>query len=125
MRKRNFAFCLDNLFWWIVYLLPVFAWLIYLSSLQYQGASVLSFGDFMCSNLFWPVENNIFLTTIQSIFGSDGILPLFDYGMLELDGVLYYLSYFVTVYFVHLCIDVIMLLPRLVMRAMDKLGGQD
>lgn len=125
MRKRNFSFALDNLLWWIIYLLPIFGYLITLSSgiLVDNGSYIypLSFGEFLNSvNFVQILSGNIIHSTLLSIFGSNGIVPIFFDG----SSFLLYFSYFVGVYFIHLCVDVIMLLPRLVMHAMDKFGGE-
>ena len=119
MRKKNFAFALDNLFWFIVYLLPIFAYLIHLSTV----GNVSTFYDFFTSNILLVDVNNVFISSITGIFGTGGVLPLFDTSSPSAMGVVVYLSYFVLTYFVHFCVDVLMLLPRLLMNCMDKFGG--
>lgn len=119
MRKRNFSFALDNLLWWFVYLLPIFGWLFSLILAQ----EVIPFTTFITDTFsFSLAADNIITSTIWSIFGTDGILPLL--GNVD-SGFLIYIGYFVTTYLIHLAIDVLMLLPRMVMHAMDKLGGQN
>ena len=118
MRKRNFSFALDNLLWWFVYLLPVFAWLISLIAAR----DIIPFNTFITDNVsFLVAPDNLIVSTLWSVFGSDGVVPLI--GNAD-SGILLFAGYFVTVYLIHLCVDVLMLLPRLVMHGMDKLGGQ-
>lgn len=118
MRKKTISFGLDNIFWYIVYLLPILCYLIYLST----GSSVVSLAVFMTDNLgLSVVADNVFLTTISSIFGSNGIVPLLD--TTTGTSILYFLTYFVACYFVHFCVDILMLLPRMLMHAMDKFTG--
>ena len=117
MRKKNFAFALDNLFWFFVYLLPVIGWLLSL----FKFDTPVVFSSFMQEFIVAIDVNNIFISSINGIFGTGGILPLFDTSVNA--GIIYFLSYFVTVYFIHIAVDLLMLLPRMLMHAMDKLGG--
>ena len=119
MRKRNFSFALDNLLWWFVYLLPVFGWLISLIAAR----DIVPFNAFLSENLSFVItSDNVIVTTLSSIFGADGVLPLIANSD---SSILIFAAYFLTTYLIHLCIDVLMLLPRMVMHAMDKLGGQE
>ena len=119
MRKRNFAFALDNLLWWFIYLLPVFGWLISLIAAR----DIVPFNTFMSENLSFVVSSeNIIVSILFSVFGADGVLPL----IANSDSIIFlFAGYFVTAYFIHLSVDVLMLLPRIVMHGLDKLGGQN
>ena len=118
MRKRNFAFALDNLLWWFIYLLPVFAWLISLIAAR----DIVPFNTFVANNLSFALSaDNVIVSTLYSVFGADGVLPLISNAD---NGLLLFVAYFITAYFIHLSVDVLMLLPRIVMYGMDKLGGQ-
>lgn len=117
MRKKTISFGLDNIFWYLVYLLPLLCYLVFLGA----GGSA-PFYDFMSNTIgLHIVTDNIFITTVSSIFGSDGIVPLLDTSSSL--SILAFLSYFVACYFIHFCVDILMLLPRMLMRSMDKLSG--
>lgn len=118
MRKKTISFGLDNILWYMVYLLPILCFLVYLS----VSSAPIAFETFMTDILgFSMVLDNPFISTVSAVFGSNGILPLFDTSSSL--GIILYLSYFVGAYFVHFLVDITMLLPRMLMKALDKLGG--
>lgn len=120
LRKRNFAFAIDNIFWLVIYLLPILCYLVYLGN----ASSVdLTFYTFFNDNILALLPDNVFVTSIFGIFGTGGVLPFFNTSSPDVLGVVYFLSYFVLCYFIHFCVDILMLLPRMLMHAMDKFGG--
>lgn len=122
MRKKTISFGLDNIFWYIVYLLPIICFLVYIGTLGGNLSNLPTFYDFISSHLGLPIVlDNVFVTTVASIFGSNGIVPLLDTSVTY--GIIAYLCYFVACYFVHFVVDILMLLPRMLMHAMDKFAG--
>lgn len=122
MRKRNISYFLDNFFWFILYLLPVICYFALVLSNNYNSA-LPSFVEYLLDNFMSVNVSNVFISSISGIFGTGGVLPLFNTSSASAMPVLVYLSYFVTVYFIHFCVDVLMLLPRMLMHLMDKFGG--
>lgn len=100
MRKKTIKFGLDEIMWTIIYMLPVLAYAI---SLHHNVPT--DFGTFMA--YFGVITNNPISVALQDIFGTDGILPLFDDG-----GYLLYFSYFVQVFIIHLAVDFLLFIPR-------------
>lgn len=118
MRKRNFSFALDNLLWWIVYLLPVFGWLF---SLMFSETAI-PFNTFILDIFSLQISSdNVLLNSFWSIFGSNGVFPLISN---QDNGFMLFVCYFLSAYFIHIAVDLLMLLPRMVMHGMDKLGGE-
>lgn len=75
-------------------------------------ASIFALGGF---ELF---ANNIIFTSLSSIFGASGVVPLFAGN-----GVLMYFSYFVTCMIIHLAVDVLLFIVRLAMKWFDGILG--
>lgn len=115
MRKRNISFFADTFFWYLLYLFPVLAYLFYYNADGYFSAT---FATFMSDNLGFVFDNtNIIYTTIQDLFGSSGVLPLWT---VDSTGISLIVTWFVTVFVVHLVVDFILFIPRLCHKFMDK-----
>ena len=108
MRKKTFSYVADTIFWYVLYFLPIIAYLLYLFAEPASGATVLNLGAFMESSGFILAENNVIYTALQGVLGANGVLPLFASG-----GALMFLSYFCAVYLAHLVVDVLVFIPRL------------
>lgn len=103
MRKRTINHLFDTIFWYLIYLLPLIFSIIYW----------IKFGILDIANIFTLAgfdlfANNIVFNSLNSIFGSIGIIPLFN-GT----GILMYLSYFIICMVVHLAVDVLLFIVRI------------
>ncbi|MBQ4541306.1 MAG: hypothetical protein IJA23_00480, partial [Clostridia bacterium] len=68
------------------------------------------------------LTDNIVLTTLTSLFGFGGVLPLF-----LTNDILIYFTYFISVYIIHLCVDFVLFIPRLSHKWLKEFtsGGAD
>lgn len=114
MRKKTIKYLCDNIFWYLLYLLPLIIYVIYC----FQNGAFVPLTDCLTACHLDVLSNNIIFTSLSSIFGVDGIFPLFN----NVD-ILSYLSYFVSVFIIHLAVDFLLFIPRFAMSIMDKFGG--
>lgn len=106
MRKRSISYFADTWFWYVLYALPVLCYLFFYLA---HGADCVPFATFMSDNLGFVFDSqNIVFTTIQDLFGSAGVLPLFSSDSTALSLIV---TWFVTVFLVHLAIDFILFIP--------------
>lgn len=109
MRKRNILILIDRLFWAIIWLIPILAYL--LSPLGYELASdtgvLPSFSNYMVQ--FGVSTDNVVYTALNSLFGDDGVIELFASN----SAIMLYFTYFVCIELMHLFIDFIVFIPRL------------
>lgn len=103
MRKRTIKYLFDNIFWYSIYLLPLIFALIYWAK---TGSSDLS--TIMSTGGFNILSTNVIYTSLSSLFGADGLLPLF-----QSPDILMYLTYFVSVMIIHLAVDVLLFIVRI------------
>lgn len=118
MKKNNVLDILDNVFWYIIYLLPLVAYLI---SICGHGDNTLTIIEYF-NDFFSLSGSNMILTTLLDIFGSDGVFSILD----DSSYVFSIVSYFVTCFLIHLAIDVLLFIPRLChywMEAFNKTCG--
>lgn len=111
MRKRNFAYFVDKLFWVLIAVLPIAILLLSwfrLGSTELTLASVLA--DFGVS------QNNIIYTTLSSLLGSSGSI----FEMFTNSGILLYFTYFVGIELLHLFVDFLLFLPRWCQKFLHK-----
>lgn len=118
MRKRTITQLADTIFWYLIYFLPVILFGIYLIHAPESG-QVLSFSAFINSNDFGLSSANIVLTSINSLFGNSGVMPLFSSSS-GFYAPIFIGSWFVSVYIVHLAIDFLLFIPRFAHKMMDK-----
>ena len=77
----------------------------------------------MSDNLGFLFDNtNIVFTTVQDLFGSSGVLPLWT---ADSTGIALIVTWFVTVFVVHLAVDFILFIPRLCHKFMGKCYQED
>ena len=105
---------LDNTFWYVIYSLPLLCYLINCI----HCSELLSLSQFISNMGINLVTDNIILNCLNNIFGASGILPLFSSN-----DILIVLSYFVSVYLIHLAIDFLLFIPRLSHNWLNKLWG--
>ena len=101
MRKRNFAFCLDKVFWYIIYALPILILLI-----SAWGGIALDFGEVL--DTIGINQSNVIYVTLVELFGDSGILPLFS----STSPMFLFLTYFVVAMIIHLAVDTLLFIPR-------------
>lgn len=123
MRKKSIKYLADTIFWYLIYFLPVILYGVYLLHGSESG-TILSFNQFITTNEFGLSSTNIVLTTINSLFGASGILPLFSSAS-GFYAPVFIGTWFVNTYLLHLVIDVILFIPRWGHRMMDKFCKED
>lgn len=111
MRKRSISHIADTVFWYILYLLPVFMYLI--NALRHD---TIDFKSFITSTLGFAFEasNPIFMA-LYDLFSSSGVLPLFSS-----DGAIYLATWFCSMLLVHLLVDFVLFIPRLCHKWLSK-----
>lgn len=117
MRKSTVKCLCDNVFWSLIYLLP----LIVLFGVTFETGTFVSLSQAM-SNLGLEIfTDNVVYNSLSSIFGVDGVLPLF-----QNTDIIAYMSYFISTMFLHLFVDIILVLPRYAMNLFDGfIGGKN
>ena len=117
MRKKTLNEFFDNIFWYGVYLLPIFCMLL----VTLQTGSFVSLSTALTSCGLSLLANNPILSVIGQIFGSTGVLPLFNSP-----DVLIFVSYFISTFILHLLVDFVLFIPRLCHKWTKSLyGGND
>lgn len=113
MRKKTINCLFDNVLWYLVYLLPLIAFGILLI-----GNSATTLSSAMLSVGLGILTDNVVFTSLNSIFGSGGVLPLFVSG-----DILLYFSYFICCWLCHIAVDVLLFLVRWAHSLMSSFGG--
>lgn len=116
MRKKTISYLIDNIFWGLVYILPLICFGIVLA----QSGIVGSFSS-VCSQLGFGIfaDSPIYLG-LDALFGATGIFPLFASADLLLFG-----SYFVSMWLLHIAVDVLLFIVRLAHHYMSAFGGDN
>lgn len=116
MRKRNFNFYFDKLFWAVIVLLPIFILLLSwfrLGTTQVTLTSVLT--GMGVSN------NNVIYSTLVSIFGEGGSA----FNLFTATDIYYFATYMVGIELLHLLVDFLLFIPRLCHKFMHKFTQED
>lgn len=104
----------DNFMWYTIYLLPLVLLFVY-----WCKTGVCTLADTMDWSGLGFVTDNIVFTSLNDIFGVGGVFPIFTNT-----SFLIYLSYFICVVIVHLCVDIILYIVRLCHNIVNHgLGG--
>lgn len=103
MRKRNVSYLADTIFWYLLYFLPVIAFGIMLAVGQ-----VTTFDSALSTLGLTIDESSIAYTTLSSIIGAGGILPMF-----ASPGIIKFFVWFINVLIAHLLVDFILFIPRI------------
>ena len=114
MRKRTINYLFDEIMWYLIYLLPLFLYLL----LIVRTGNMVDFAETFSSFGLDVVSDNIVFSSLSSIFGSNGVMPLFSNT-----GILFYMSYFVNVFVIHLAVDFLLFIPRLAHKWLNCLWG--
>lgn len=110
MRKKTIDFLFDNIFWYVLYALPLLLYLVY----SFNNVPI-DISQFFTTIGFNLTTNNIIFDTLNSIFGVNGVLPLIsDTNILLIFG------WFITIHLFHLLVDFILFFPRLCHKYFEK-----
>lgn len=135
MRKRTIKFGLDNIFWYIIYLLPI----IVLVVQQIGVFKNFSLSDYIQIEAEFAYSDFIFgrsLSVVMDSFGFNGISFLSSlFVFLDTSGIIsghflsssifMYLDYFILVNLLHLFVDFILFIPRLAHKWMNTFTQQE
>lgn len=110
MRKRTVNHLADTIFWYILYFLPVICYLLFMfnHSGSISTVSPIGFTQYLNDIGFTMASDNLLIFTMRGLFGSSGVLPLFN-----TDVPFIILAWFVGVYLLHLAIDILIFIPRM------------
>lgn len=114
MRKKTIKNLFENIFWYLIYLLPVIIFIV----VSCRTGVLTSLSDTMQSIGLDILTDNIIFTSLASIFGQNGVVPLFaNTALLEI------LTYFISVFLVHMAVDFLLFIPRIAINWFDTLYG--
>lgn len=118
MRKRTMNNLFENLMWYLIYLMPLLLW-VGVSVRVGHFCSLANTFDVIGLNI---LTDNVILGTFIQIFGVGGVIPLFVSS-----DILIYVSYFVSVYLIHLLVDFLLFIPKISHKWLSSLtsGGSD
>lgn len=105
MTKKTFHYLVEA-GWLFLALLPLFVYLV-VARTGAGGTSLEDFMTVMSTKLNFVTTDNVLYTSIKSVFGEGGVLPILQ------DGMVLYLTYFCIVEIVHLMVDVLVFIPRI------------
>lgn len=113
MRKKTLKCLFDNVFWYLIYLLPLILLVVY-----WCKTGAISVVGAMNDAGLGIITTNPVYTSLNGIFGADGVVPFF-----ASPDIIAYGSYFVCVFIFHLAVDFLLFIPRLCHKWMNFLGG--
>lgn len=116
MRKKTIKFVADTMFWYLLYFLPVLAFLLYIWN---DSSTVLSFDSFLTTIGLDVFVDNVIIDTLVSLFGSQGVLPLFNGST-----VFIIFGWYISVYLVHLAVDFLLFIPRYAHKLMNSYNSE-
>ena len=118
MRKRTIKHLFDNIFWYVVYLLPVIFCMFTWKSSDVAVSIIMVFDNMVAGFAISP--SNIIFQCLYTLFGPTGILPLFADS-----GIILVCTYFISCLIIHLAVDVLLFLVRWAHNMMEGfLGGK-
>lgn len=112
MRKKTINRVADTIFWYLLYFMPVLAYLILIAVQPGSITTLDGVFDILGLNVF---TTGTIYTSLDGIFGVNGILPLFTQT-----GLLQFFTYFISVYIAHLFVDFLLFIPRIAHKWMSK-----
>ena len=102
--------------WYLLYLLPILIW----GLVSFQSGTFTTLSNAMSSMGLEIFSNNQIFISLSNIFATTGVLPLFTNS-----DIILYMSYFISVFLIHLFVDFILFIPRLAHKWLNKLYGGD
>lgn len=110
MRTKTIETLIDRLFWALVLILPMVAYVI----INHHGST-----DFISVlNQFYINDTNVIYTALVEMFGTGGYLPFID--TTSTNPLILYMAYFFCVELVHIVVDVLLFVPRICVKMLDK-----
>lgn len=116
MREKTQKNLFDNVMWYALYLLPLLVWVL----VSFQSGQITTLSSAMSIMGLEIFADNQILTSLTQIFATTGILPLF-----VTSDIILYMSYFISVFLIHLFVDFILFIPRLAHKWLNKLYQGD
>ena len=118
LRKKTCKYIFDRVYWHLLCLLPFIAYIVSLLSYHLSEVTVLpTFIDFVNDQSLFVLTDSIIYDTFVQLFGSSGVLPLFD----DYSPVLWYASYVVVITLVRMCVDFLLFLPDIVHKFKERM----
>lgn len=108
MRKRTVNHLADTIFWYFLYFLPVIAYLLFTFVEPGTATAIVDIPTFFNQMGVGFVTDNLIFTSIDGLFGQNGILPFWTTQTPTL-----IFTWFITVYIAHLVVDFLLFIPRL------------
>lgn len=113
MRKKSISHFFDIFMWYAIYMLPLIIFVI-----CYCVGHFTTLADcFVLGGLDIFADNFIF-SALNDLFGVAGVMPLFA-GV----DILHYATYFISIFLLHLAVDVLLFIPRFAHKCVDCFGG--
>lgn len=112
MRKKTIKCLVDEIFWGLIYMLPLFAMLL----VTYRTGTLVGVSEAMSSIGFNVVTDNFIVNSLASVFGASGVVPMFS------NDILVFMGYFICAWILHIMVDVLLWLPRWFHKLMS--GGE-
>lgn len=134
MRKRNVEHTCKTLFWWFIYLLPLLLFVV--ATFKYLGSevwwswfldvdgdftSVPFMIDFLDLMTYFIGEGNVIHSALIDVCSFMAIRVNNHYSY----ALLLYLSYFISMFIVHLFVDFLLFIPRLAHKWMSAFTHTD
>ena len=113
MRKRNILLIYEHIMWGLILLLPLILWAIGNNHNSLLLSDVFS--------QFGLNTNNVIYNSLSDLFGFDGVLEFFVVD----SSLLLYFAYFVVVEVLHIVVDVLVFIPRLAHKWMNKFTSEE
>jgi hypothetical protein len=110
MKTKTIETLIDRIFWALVLLLPLIAYVI----INHHGSTDL----ITVLNQFYIDDSNLIYSGLVMMFGSGGYIPFID--TTEVNPLLIYMSYFFLIELVHIIVDVLLFVPRICVKILDK-----
>lgn len=111
MRKKTVNRFFDTAFWYILYFLPVIAFIL----VAFRTGELVTLSTAMSTCGLDILLTNPVMTSLNQIFGADGILPFFQNADL-----INFFTYFISVFICHIFVDFLLFIPRLAHKWMNK-----
>lgn len=116
MRKRTISHFFDDFLWYSLYLLPVVLLLLHAFRLgTFPGLYEVITDAGLLVNFSSPIY-----TCLEQLFITGDVFPLF-----QSPDIIVYCSYFISVFLLHLAVDVLLFIPRFAHKCMSCFGGKN
>lgn len=111
MERSKIDLIADKVFWGIIYILPI----VCLCMLFWQNPASASISIVMQNLGLGIVNDNVILTALQNLIGSNGYIPVFTSN-----DFLIYLTYYFFVMTAHFIVDLLFILIKWAHNLLDK-----